>query len=161
MSVPDLAKAAGMATGSVYRHFESKAHLVNVLLREQYAALLTELTRAVTRGGVRAAFAAVMALAESSPDAFDVLFLQQHGDYADSETVAFQRQLDGVLAEAIAGHWEEPLVGDTTSQAVAAALFWSACGATVRGLRSGAFSGLAEPAEVALSLLLGGLDRRP
>lgn len=80
----DLAKRAGIAEGTIYRHFESKDELVRDLFRDHYVRFGAELNRiqAETPGGIddklRAMIAFMCRLYDEDPTLYRFLLLVQH-----------------------------------------------------------------------------------
>lgn len=80
----DLAKRAGIAEGTIYRHFESKEELVRDLFRDHYFRFGAELNRiqAETPGGIdpklRAMIAYMCQLYDQDPTLYRFLLLVQH-----------------------------------------------------------------------------------
>lgn len=80
----DLAKRAGIAEGTIYRHFESKDELVRDLFRDHYVRFGTELNRiqAETPGGIDAQLRAMIdymcRLYDEEPTLYRFLLLVQH-----------------------------------------------------------------------------------
>lgn len=99
-SVPAIAERAGVAAGTIYRHFEGKATLVNELYREKKQALM-----AATLGGLAATPGAparelfrrfwgdLAAFARTDPRAFAFLELHHHASYLDPQSRAVEDQL--------------------------------------------------------------------
>jgi AcrR family transcriptional regulator len=85
-TMPDIAAAAELATGTLYLYFPSKQALYAELLHEGYALLERRLRTAVSRVAAPRARAealvdAFLAFAREHPDSFDILFfiLREHG----------------------------------------------------------------------------------
>jgi AcrR family transcriptional regulator len=80
----DLAKKAGIAEGTIYRHFESKDELVRDLFRDHYVRFGAELNRiqAETSGGIDAKLRAMIdfmcRLYDEEPTLYRFLLLVQH-----------------------------------------------------------------------------------
>lgn len=80
----DLAKKAGIAEGTIYRHFESKDDLVRDLFRDHYVRFGTELNRiqAETSGDIDAKLRAMIdfmcRLYDEEPTLYRFLLLVQH-----------------------------------------------------------------------------------
>lgn len=90
-AVPEVARRAGIATGSIYRHFESKDALVNALYRhwkQVYHARV--LTGAPIGASHRALFThywtAMASFARENSKAARFLDLHHHRGYLDSES---------------------------------------------------------------------------
>ena len=83
----DLAAGAGIAEGTLYRHYSGKDEMIWRLFSAHYAALAAELDRLAAREGPLDAKIGAMvhvfcALYDSDPDVFRFLFLVQHGQLA-------------------------------------------------------------------------------
>ena len=90
-SVPDVAQRAGVAAGTLYRHFTGKEALVNGVYRRCKQALMAGLFAAVDlqvapREQFRAFFGALADFAAAEPTAFAFLELHHHADYLDAES---------------------------------------------------------------------------
>src|SRR5215831_10614916 len=81
-SIRDIAAAAGVSEGALYRHFAGKDELVAALFSERYAALARQLEALAGTGGFAARLTAVIgglcALADREPDAFNFMLVVQH-----------------------------------------------------------------------------------
>lgn len=107
-SVRDLAQAAGIAEGTLYRHYASKDDLVADLFVSNYAAFAARLCALRAIDGLRARLdalaAEVFGLHDADPTLFRFLLLVQHqalprtGDGDDNPVSV----LHGMIAEAIA-----------------------------------------------------------
>ena len=93
-TMPELATRAGVGTGTIYRYFDSKELLVNVVYRWQKRLLMTRLSQGLGVGEPRAVFGALWRqladFARDDPTAFAFLELHHHADYLD----ATSRQLE-------------------------------------------------------------------
>lgn len=83
-TIGDIARAAGIAEGTIYRHFPSKEELVWQLFSRHYRRLAGELDALqAAQSGLRAKLTAMVAmfcaLFEQDPDMFRFLLLVQHG----------------------------------------------------------------------------------
>src|SRR3546814_1050327 len=83
-TIGDIARAAGIAEGTLYRHFQSKEELVWQLFSHNYLLLAAQLhALQAGRTGLRAKLAAMVglfcSLYERDPDMFRFLLLVQHG----------------------------------------------------------------------------------
>jgi len=103
-SMPALATAAGVGSGTPYRHFESKEALVNALYRRTKEALMGALLTdfpldATDREQFRAFFFRLVGFFAERPDAFDFLELHHHQPYLDDANMELERlSLAPVLA---------------------------------------------------------------
>lgn len=87
-SVPSIARAAGLAPSSLYRHFESKEALVNELYRAAKGRLMAALAPALqgeleARAIFRRFWHRLVQLARESPEVIVFLEHHHHGDYLD------------------------------------------------------------------------------
>lgn len=103
-AVPEVAKRAGVATGSIYRYFDSKDDLVNALYRtwkqRYYDMVLTEPpTNATARTAFSHYWRGMAAFSRAHPKAARFLDLHHHRGYLAEESLAPER--DGqAIAEA-------------------------------------------------------------
>lgn len=80
----DITEGAGIAEGTLYRHYQGKGDMVWRLFSANYAHLADELDRlqrgeAALEGKISAMIGAFCELYDSAPDIFRFLFLVQHG----------------------------------------------------------------------------------
>lgn len=140
-SVPEVAQAAKVATGSLYHYFESKEVLVNEVYRDAKTRLQAALATVPALGkDGRAWFTGVWnqlaAFARAEPDAFRFLEMQDHAPYLDEQSRALELAvltplfLEGHRLVAGAGA-EVPPVD------VAIALLWGAFVGLVKASRLG------------------------
>lgn len=103
-AIPDIAADAGIATGTIYRHFASKEALVNELYRRAKQALLDALG-APTTGDLRAQFHdlwwRLVGFARDQPLAFAFLELHHHGTYLDAESRALELRILAPIARVL------------------------------------------------------------
>jgi AcrR family transcriptional regulator len=108
-TTPLIAKKAGVAEGTIYRHFRSKQHLLNELYRAagRWAVRLVKEADAL-KVGPREKLAelgrGLVAGSARDPAVAQLFFLQRHGDLLDDEShkVArdFRLGLEGLVAQA-------------------------------------------------------------
>ncbi|HEY9539113.1 MAG TPA: TetR/AcrR family transcriptional regulator [Kiloniellaceae bacterium] len=108
-TIGDIARAAGIAEGTIYRHYPSKEELVWQLFSRNYTGLAQQLDALqAARQGLRPKLAAMVglfcSLFERDPDMFRFLLLVQHGQL---ERVTTEMQtpvtvLKGVIEAAVA-----------------------------------------------------------
>lgn len=96
-SVPDIARSAGVAAGTIYRHFESKEALVNELYRRSKAGLMAHLyTGLGLDGDLRLLFGMfwsnLVSFARRQPMAFRFLELHHHATYLDPTSLDLERR---------------------------------------------------------------------
>jgi AcrR family transcriptional regulator len=105
-SVPDVAKAAEVATGTLYHYFASKEQLVNEVFRDaklRLRAALLEPTPIDYRFDLaekwfRGIWKQLAEFARSEPDAFRFLEMQDHTPYLDAESRAIEMSVLAPLA---------------------------------------------------------------
>lgn len=105
-TTPLIAKKAGVAEGSIYRHFTGKQHLLNELYRAA-ARWAVRLVKGIDQGGARDKLAAVarglVDGAARDPAVVRLLLLVPHGDLLDdsSRDLAreLRRSLEGIVAQ--------------------------------------------------------------
>lgn len=91
-AVPEIAARAHVGTGTVYRHFPSKAALANTLYRRCKTAMHECLHAAVAAGGTHEQrflrlWQGLVDLSVADPTALRFLELQHHDDYLDEESL--------------------------------------------------------------------------
>jgi AcrR family transcriptional regulator len=94
-AIPDIAAKAGIAAGTIYRHFASKEALVNELYRRSKLALGAALLGGVPADAdLRAQFHhlwwALVRFEREQPLAFAFLELHHHGSYLDTESKSLE-----------------------------------------------------------------------
>ncbi len=105
-AMAQVAERAGVAVGSIYRHFRSKEALGNAVHRRWKTHLLEYLLREVDEDQpVRASFAGMWrglrAFATEHPAAFAFLEHQQHAGYLDDESRAVSARVDDAAADLV------------------------------------------------------------
>jgi TetR/AcrR family transcriptional regulator, repressor of fatR-cypB operon len=100
-AVPAVAERAKVGAGTIYRYFESKEALVNVLYREWKERLASHLLADFSpTGSAREQFGRVwrrMAdFVQRHPTAYAFLELHHHASYLDEESVKMEQQLFGL-----------------------------------------------------------------
>ncbi|GAB4354324.1 MAG: TetR/AcrR family transcriptional regulator [Kiloniellaceae bacterium] len=108
-TIGDIARAAGIAEGTIYRHYPSKEELVWQLFSRNYLRLAAELDllQAGRRGleeKLKAMVGQFCTLYEQDPDMFRFLLLVQHGqlERITTDMLTPVQVLKGVIAEAMA-----------------------------------------------------------
>ena len=99
-AVPDVAKAAGVATGTLYVYFENKGALVNEVYRDAKQRLGTALLANLpafdvskpddARRWFHELWGRLAAFARAEPDAFRFLEMQDHVEYLDAKSRALE-----------------------------------------------------------------------
>jgi TetR/AcrR family transcriptional regulator, repressor of fatR-cypB operon len=90
-AVPEVATAARVGTGTLYRYFATKEALVNEVYRDAKARLRAALIdgldlRAVGERWFHAAWGRLIAFARAEPAAFQFLEMQDHAPYLDKQS---------------------------------------------------------------------------
>lgn len=94
-AVPLVAKTAGVGAGTIYRYFESKERLVNVLYRREKQAVLDFVMAGfpfalAPRQQFHHFFERVLGYAEAEPASFRFLEHHHHAPYLDGESLALE-----------------------------------------------------------------------
>lgn len=105
-TTPQLARKAGVAEGTIYRHFESKEHLLNELYRAAVRLLLSFVKEAPPSASCRDRLQAIAEqwrdVAANDPALVKLVFLTEHGTLLDQRSHAAMVELRGALANVIA-----------------------------------------------------------
>lgn len=143
-SVPDVAKAAKVATGSVYNYFTDKNDLVNQVYREAKRHLKSTLLDGLAEPNLEEPDAGerwfaelwrrLSAFAIAEPDAFRFLEMQDHVEYLDDESRALELSVLGPLF--FAGKKLRDRSGGPSID-IAIALLWGAFVGVVKAGRLG------------------------
>jgi TetR/AcrR family transcriptional regulator, repressor of fatR-cypB operon len=120
-AVPQVAKAAGIATGTIYHYFPSKDVLVNALYRKWKGAIATRVLMAFPQGAspreqFEVMWREMVDFAMANPRAFAFLELHNHRSYLDDESLAMENGLKDFGATMVMQAQAEGLVkqGSTT-----------------------------------------------
>ncbi|MCA9517699.1 MAG: TetR/AcrR family transcriptional regulator [Myxococcales bacterium] len=102
-AVPQVAKQAGIATGTIYHYFPSKEAMVNALYRKWKEAIGRRVFTAFppaahVREQFRAVWHEMVDFALAEPDAFAFLELHNHRSYLDAESLAMENRLKDFAA---------------------------------------------------------------
>lgn len=142
VTVPEIATKAGVAVGTVYRYFETKETLVNVLYR-RWKTLYNEIVLAPLPDGlsVRRQFGTywqrMTLFARARPSATRFMDLHHHGAYLDEESRALSRQYREV-AEAFIAAGRRDGVLRPLDPVLVVALMWGAVAGLVKFAAQGA-----------------------
>jgi AcrR family transcriptional regulator len=144
VAVPEIAKAAGVATGTLYLYFKDKAALVNALYRhwknEYNAAVLAPLPDGIApRQAFSHYWQRMMTFARAHPSAIRFMDLHHHGAYLDAESRALSRDYLEV-AEAFARHARAQGAIRDLEPVLIVALMWGAAAGLVKFSASGALA---------------------
>lgn len=142
VAVPEIARAAGVATGTIYRYFEDKEALVNALYRHwkgvYNAAVLAPVPQVLTPKALFLLYWQRMtAFSRAHPRAARFMDLHHHGAYLDTESRAtageYLHVAQDFVAEAGANGAIRPL-----EPAVVVALMWGAAAGLAKFAKDGA-----------------------
>ncbi len=140
-AVPEIARAAGIAAGTIYRHFSGKEQLVNALYCECKASLMTALLTefpfgAAPRDQFHALWQRLAAFARAEPRAFFFLELHHHAPYLDDNSRRLEENSLRPVADFIA---KTAAAGVTKPMAPAAlvSIVWGAFVGLVRAETQG------------------------
>lgn len=112
-SVPELARRAEVATGTLYRYFDSKEAIVNALYQEGKAQLTQAVAEAMMsesswRGRFRALWEGLFRFDRQHPGMIPFLELQHHADYLDATSRALSDgSAQGLFALVAGGQADE------------------------------------------------------
>jgi len=142
-SVPDLAKAAGVGAGTIYRHFDSKEGVVNALYRRWKQAMVAEVFQTPFEGSWRkrvgSLWRAMFSFHLANPHVVPFLDLHHHSDYLDEQSkVVEQTSAVAWLQLFLDGQKDEALVDGNPAAAIAMA--YGAFLGLVRGSQSGYYA---------------------
>lgn len=104
--VPSIARRAGIAVGSVYRHFPSKEHLVNALYRREkvrlIGAVLADVDSAADpEDAFRALWRRLADFAIAHPASVSFLEMHHHEGYLDDESRTLAKMADDQVARVL------------------------------------------------------------
>lgn len=142
VTVPEIAAKARVAVGTVYRYFETKDALVNVLYRH-WKTLYNEVVLAPLPDGisVRRQFGTywqrMTLFARARPAATRFMDLHHHGAYLDEESRALSRRYKEV-AEAFIARGRKAGVLRPLDPVLVVALMWGAAAGLVKFAAQGA-----------------------
>ncbi|MBX3156179.1 MAG: TetR/AcrR family transcriptional regulator [Deltaproteobacteria bacterium] len=107
-AVPEIAERAGVGAGTIYRYFESKEALVNVIYREQKLRFANVVldgfpSTATTREQFRVLWMRMARFATDNLDAFSFLELHHHARYLDAESRAVEHRMVQLFVSVVTG----------------------------------------------------------
>jgi AcrR family transcriptional regulator len=144
VAVPEIARAAGVATGTVYVYFRDKDALVNALYRHWKTAYNDAVLAPLPPGLlVRDRFTTywqrMMAFARAHPRAARFMDLHHHGAYLDEDSRALSRRYASVARDFIAEAKAAGVIRDLDPLMVVA-LMWGAAAGLVKFAAQGALA---------------------
>ena len=163
-SVAAVAERAGVAVGSVYRHFPTKADLVVHVFRQVVTREVEAVRAASAEAGAPAerVLAAVDTFAQralKAPKQAYALLAEPVDALIDAERLEFRRAYTEVIAEHVADGVRDGSLPPQDGRLTAAALVWAAAEVLIGPLTSGNASDVAELRTFILRAL-GGSDAR-
>jgi AcrR family transcriptional regulator len=144
VAVPEIAKAAGVATGTLYLYFKDKDALVNALYRHWKAAY-NRMVLAPLPGGIgfREIFSLywrrMMLFARNHPRAVRFMDLHHHSSYLDDESRALSRTYAQTAQEFVAAARDAGAIRNLDPTMVVA-LMWGASAGLVKFESQGALN---------------------
>lgn len=138
-AVPEVAARAGVAAGTIYRHFASKEALVNAVYRECKLSMHRFLIEAVAgapspREGFRRLWSGLWEFSRKQSEAFRFLEMHRHLSYLEPAS----REVSSSVMEGVAGFVRQAQATGAVREAPAEVLI---------ALAFGAFVGLVKEAE--------------
>lgn len=105
-AVPEIADKAGVGAGTIYRYFESKEALVNVLYREHKLAFgrlaLDDFpATAPTREQFRLLWNRMVRFSAEQPHSFIFLELHHHARYLDAESRQVEQRMNDLFTHVV------------------------------------------------------------
>lgn len=102
VAVPEIAEKAGVGAGTIYRYFESKEALVNVLYRQEKQrfaerTILDFPKTTIARELFRTMWMRMADFAVANPKPFVFMELHHHAPYLDAESTALEARLLGLF----------------------------------------------------------------
>jgi AcrR family transcriptional regulator len=140
-SMAQVAERAGVAVGSIYRHFPSKEALGNAVYLHWKGRVVDEVEREVdpdapTREAFGALWRVLTRFATTYPDAFAFLEHQQHEEYLDDDSRAVSTRMMAFAADILIRGQQAGVVRPT-DPAVLLALAYGAFVGVDKALRTG------------------------
>jgi len=144
VAVPEIAKEAGVATGTLYLYFKDKAALVNALYRHWKGAYNTVVLAPLPEGlNPRETFSLywrrMTSFAQAHPRAMRFMDLHHHGAYLDAESRSLSRDY-AQTAEAFARRARAQGAIRDIDPILIVALMWGAAAGLVKFAASGALT---------------------
>lgn len=129
VAVPEISALAGVATGTIYRYFDSKEALVNELFREEKQALGRRLFSEVDRNADPHTLFCdfwnrLMLFIREAPDAYRFLELQDHQPYLDDASRDEERRILAPISKTVRLLQERGLYRSDLRAEVLMAMIW-------------------------------------
>jgi AcrR family transcriptional regulator len=127
--MPKLALQAGISTGLIYRYFESKEALVNVLYQEQKLLMATTLFYNLPETSEPyesfcEVWRRMVHYATEHPDAFRFLELQDHRPYLTNKSIQIEQSMLSPLLEYYKEMQDKKIYRSDMRAGVLLAMFW-------------------------------------
>lgn len=131
VAVPEIARRAKVATGTIYRYFASKEALVNELYREQKEALGQRLNAGLDRDAPPKQvfdefWRRLVTFAREEPCAYRFLELQDHRSYLDKKSLKMERQVLAPMTASVRRLQAKGTFRTDVRHEVVMALIWGA-----------------------------------
>ncbi|MFC4261055.1 TetR/AcrR family transcriptional regulator [Marinobacter lacisalsi] len=144
VAVPDIARRAQVGTGTIYRYFENKEALVNVLFQEEKVRFGNYLSEtAVNHDAPREQFndywRRMIGFAREYPKAFRFLELQDHLPYLDEESRELEREVLRRLASPTRSLQQQGVFRNDIRAEIIMATVWGAFVNLMKAERAGYF----------------------
>jgi AcrR family transcriptional regulator len=132
-AVPLIAERAGVATGTIYRYFDSKDALVNAVYQQWKGRLATDLLAAATPGRTardqfHAWWSGLARFAIEQPVAFSFLELHHHEPYLDETSRRLAAEIDGAAVATVEQGQREGVMRAGSAPLLVALVFGAFCG---------------------------------
>ncbi len=142
-AVPAVAERAKVGAGTVYRYFESKEELVNVLYREWKARMSAAILKdfpddLAPRETFHEVVRRLIAFSSENPQAMDFLELHHHADYLDADSRVIDESSRRPLLEMLARFQGAGAVRKGPPD-VLMSLVWGGLVGVLRSARQGVF----------------------
>jgi AcrR family transcriptional regulator len=136
-TVPEIAAAAGVATGSIYLYFKTKEELVNAALTERKRGMLDTFIAAANAGGdwearFRRVWRQLVAYAVAHPADFQFFEMHHHSAYIEPATRAAGDRLMGFAVDFMREAMTEYRVTAPSPEAMVS-LVWGALVGMLKG----------------------------
>lgn len=132
-SMPELARAASVGPGTIYRHFDSKEALVNALYQHWKSKMMNDVYANLPhdvpwRERFRALWRALFAFSAEHPGAVDFVDLHYHSDYLDETSKQIELASATALFALVGMAQAEQILADLPPPALIAMVYGSFLG---------------------------------
>lgn len=145
VAVPDIAARAEVGTGTIYRYFDSKEALVNVLFQAEKARIEGYLTTEAApgddpRAGFNNFWQRMMDFALENPRSFRFLELQDHRPYLDEDSLALEKKVLQRRVKASQQLQQQGVFRDDLRAEIIMAIVWGALVNLIKAQQAGYIS---------------------